>query len=220
MNEEPSVEAAWARITAWLRTHAPATAASLHPPAPARERALAEERTGVLWPEQLRTWFSLHDRWDRDAGAAVLPGWPGPMSLTRALDDRQLRLKIEQDVTADDEDAAEHRAEVAQQEAGQIAGAFLPAFIALDENQSGDALFVDCRRGPRHGCVTEWIDEAFDGAGPVWWSIAQMLSDVADHLEQQTPCRYWRPQVEDGAVRWELDDLWDSTSRCLARAEQ
>ena len=214
------IEASWARITTWLQAHAPATAATLRPAAPAEELARTEESTGVLWPQQLRTWFTLHDGWDRDAWASVLPGWSSPMSLTRSLEERQIWLDVWRDLADDDEDIAARRTEAAQQQAGQVAGVFLPSFVPLDEDQSGDVLFVDCRPGPRHGCVTHWMNHDFDHYGLGWWSIGQMLSDVAEHLEQQTPCRYWRPRVEDGSLRWERDDSSGSTSRCLARAPQ
>ena len=120
-------------------------------------------------------------------------------------------------MAADDEDIVARRIEALGQQAGEVAGVFLPSFIPLDEDQSGEVLFVDCRPGPRQGCVTHWMEHDFDHYGLVWWSIAQMLSDVADHLEQQTPCRYWRPQVEDDALRWELDEDAGSDSHCLAR---
>ena len=214
------METAWARITTWLQTHAPATIGTLRPPAPAEELARAEARTGVAWPEQLRAWFRLHDGWDRDAWASVLPGWSSPMSLVRCLEDWQMQQDIWRDIAADDEDTAERLAGSARQEAGEVAGAFLPFFVPLDEDQSGEVLFVDCRPGSRQGCVTIWMKHDFDHYGLGWWSIAQMLSDVADHLEEQSPCRYWRPQVEDGFLRWELDDSLGSASHCLARAPQ
>ncbi len=217
VSTDTPLETSWVRITTWLLAHAPATAAALHPPASAQDVARAEESTGVVWPQQLRTWFGLHGGWDRDAWAAVLPGWSSPMSLSRSLEEQRTWLEVWEDVAADDEDLVERGVLAMGQHAGEVAGAFLPFFVPLDEDQSGEVLFVDCRPGPRQGCVTHWMKHDFDHYGLGWWSIAQMLSDVADHLQQWTPCRYWRPQVEDGALRWEFDEDADSDSHCLAR---
>jgi cell wall assembly regulator SMI1 len=214
------LEASWTRITTWLQAHAPTTAAALHPPASVQDVARAEESTGVVWPQQLRTWFGLHDGWDRNAWASVLPGWSSPMSLSRSLEERQIWLEVWDDVAADDEEIVERRTEAMGQQAGEVAGVFLPSFVPLDEDQSGEALFVYCRPGLRQGCVTHWMKHDFDYYGLGWWSIGEMLSDVADHLEQQTPCRYWRPQVQDGSLSWVLDEDLGSDSRCLARVSQ
>ena len=217
MNSTAPVTTSWTRIMTWLQTHAPATAQALRPPAPAAELAAAQERTGVSWPSELQEWFGLHDGWERDAWPSILPGWSSPMSLQRCLDDWRMQQEIWADLAGGDEDVAAQLVDAAGEDAGEMAGVFLPSFVPLDEDQSGDVLFVDCRPGPRQGCVTEWMKENFDSAGVGWWSIGQMFSDVADHLENQTACRFWRPQVVDGVLRWDIDESLGSVSRCLAR---
>lgn len=220
VDADTPVETSWTRVSTWLQTHAPATAAALRPPASPEDVSRAEKSTGVVWPQQLRTWFRLHDGWDRDVWASVLPGWSSPMSVERAVEAWQVHQDVMQEIAADHEGSADLLAQGVQDEAGQPAGVFLPSFVPVDEDQSGTYLFVDCRLGPRHGCVTQWDKYEGDGSGSGWWSIAQMLSDVADHLEEQTPCRYWRPRVEDGFLGWKLDASLGSASRCLARSPQ
>lgn len=217
MDSAAQVTASWTRILIWLQTHASATAQALRPPAPAATLLAAQERTGVSWPPELREWFGLHDGWERDAWPSILPGWSSPMSLQRLLDDWQMQQEIWADLAGDDEDIAAQLVEAAGEDAGHVAGVFLPSFVPLDEDQSGDVLFVDCRPGPRQGCVTEWGKENLDSSGVGWWSIGQMLNDVADHLEDRTPCRFWRPQVVDGVLSWNIDESLGSVSRCLAR---
>jgi hypothetical protein len=96
---------------------------------------------------------------------------------------------------------------------------FLPSFIPIATTNAATEVFVDCRPGPRSGCVTEYLREEADRFGVRWGSVGAMLADVADSLENRRRTGHWLPFIEDGRLDWIVadaaeaarhEDDWDS----------
>jgi len=78
------VAESWARVVAWCKEHAPATAEAIRPPAGISALREAEALTGG-WPDDLRTWYALADGTERTPAGYVLPFYcPLPLSAVIA----------------------------------------------------------------------------------------------------------------------------------------
>lgn len=75
----------WDRIEGWLRTHAPAIAAGLNPPASAGEVSATEQFLGVTFPQDVRRAYLRHNGQSRDS-PGMLEGWEW-LSLERIRDE-------------------------------------------------------------------------------------------------------------------------------------
>ena len=95
-------------------------------------------------------------------------------------------------------------AQLEAQPAGTVAGMFLPSFIPIAEDQSGDDMFVDTRSGKLRGCVTELVKGNADTWGPKWPSVTAMLADLAEGLHAGRPVGGWQPVVDHGRLDWEV----------------
>lgn len=181
---------------AWCQDHAPATAAAVRLPAAPAQISAAEQQIGARWPEDLRAWCRIADGTERTSAGYVLPFYR-PLPVVDIVADWHRWQGLAQLVWGD-RDVGEGRA----QEAGTRAGAFLPEFVPIAEDQSGAYRFVDCRAGSLYGCVGEFLKGDADAHGPTWPSVSAMLGDVADALEQNRPSAGWQPQVTDGGLVW------------------
>lgn len=198
--------ASWARIVAWCRDSAPETAAAIRPPAGPSLLAKAEAATTGAWPEDLRAWYRLADGTERTTAGRLLPFYL-PLPLTSVIEHWIMWQRIWADL------AASSRQEVAEwydtayleaEPAGTAAMMFLPSFVPVAEDLCGDDLFVDTRKGPLRGCVTEFVAGDADSWGPRWRSVTAMLAELATGLEQGTAVGGWRPRVENGQLAWDV----------------
>jgi len=88
-------------------------------------------------------------------------------------------------------------------EAGSpFTGEFSPLFIPF-AGLDGNCLFVDLRRGPQHGCVTEWdeVDAAY--GGPRWLSLDAMFVELLAALRSGDEFEGHVPSVVRGELAWE-----------------
>jgi cell wall assembly regulator SMI1 len=168
-----NVDRSWQRILTWLAVHAPAIHAAFREPNGSDlDRARHVMSTDL--PSDLVSWWQAMDGVrDTPGGAATfVPPWFRPYSIAEALDSRESWLSIWP------------RDEVDSGLAGsECRHAWLPDWLPIANNGSGNDLFVDLRPGPLHGCLMEF--DRVDGAEgpPLWPSVAVMLADIADALE-------------------------------------
>jgi cell wall assembly regulator SMI1 len=198
----PELQDSWQRIDAWLRRHAPATSTALSPPDESDVLAL-EAHLGYALPPEARQWFTtVHAPDDLTFAGQILPAQillsarsaQAASSLKRSIWDRP------------DDPIREMVAGTEEQPAGGMAWAWLPSFVPLSADGGGGCYFVDLRKGPATGCVKQFNRD--DGAlhPPVWTNLTALLADVAETLEQERVCEYFRPVVApSGQLDWEFD---------------
>jgi cell wall assembly regulator SMI1 len=209
------IDDVWERITDWLTRHAPVTHGALNAPASADELAAAEQELGFELPAQLRAWWLCNDGVQSGFDGQVLPGYM-PYSVGEMRKSRRGRLEVEERA-GDAELAEDSRRELA----GGMAWSFLPEFIPIAWNGSGDDLVVDLRHGPLRGCVKEYSHEEGALHPPLWTSLAAMLADVARALETGSEiCDDFMPVVQDGVLDWEVDGFGDEKDEVVDAPER
>ncbi|MGF0311894.1 SMI1/KNR4 family protein [Rhodococcus sp. IEGM1428] len=188
-----SVAEQWDRIFQWLRGNLASVSI-----AGATDEQIqdAMRSTGGLWPEELTSFFRLVNGFPRENWVSIFP-MHELFDVDRTVSERQLELDIWGEIDA--EMGAEPQVGTS---AGQYVGTYLPEFIPF-AGADGYLLFVDARRGPLHGCVTEFQKVDADGAGPKWPSLSAMLTDLADSLETGTAFDGHTHFVVDGQLRWQ-----------------
>ncbi|MFI9811291.1 SMI1/KNR4 family protein [Saccharothrix variisporea] len=202
-----SVTDSWARITTWLRAHAPSTFDSLAPPADERDLAALASDVPTPLPDDLATWWRLCDGSGLpDGRTELLPPYFEPCSTKHALEKRRYLVGPAPARTADPVD-----------EAGTRSGAFLKTFVPIAALGNGDHLFVDLRPGRWHGCVHHWSRDDGSQVTPFWDNVADMLTDIANALHTGSPALRsyverarpygirtpsYVPAVEEGCLVW------------------
>ena len=183
----------WERIVAWLRLHAPLTAAEIRPPAADADIAAAQAAVDV--PAELAGWWRLADGCGgRESGSGLLPGGYAPFSVAEALDERRAWLR-----TYDESRDGHLRREPAGSTGDMFA--MLPEFLPLATDGGGWHLLVDLRAGEDRGCVREY--DKYDGHQPlIWRGVGEMLADVATALETGAPVRGHVPEVAGARLGW------------------
>jgi cell wall assembly regulator SMI1 len=194
------VQTSWARIVAWCREHAPATADAMTDRCSEAEIAAAEETIGERFPDDLREFFRVvGGTTDGTYFGSVLPCGYAPMPMAQVLDTWRMMLDIRGSGLT---------------EAGQIAGtqspSWAPQWVPIGGDDCGYHLVVDLRQGEARGCIMEFDKVEGCGFPPQWPSVAAMLGEVADALEGNRVAFGHRPRCEpDGRLFWDLPKgLW------------
>ncbi|WP_432888573.1 hypothetical protein ACQPYH_07975 [Kribbella sp. CA-245084] len=136
------------------------------------------------------------------------------------LRDREMMRRITSSVSPDRELSAE------QDPAGTRSFDWLDAFLPIGDAGTDCNLFVDLREGEHHGCVGTFDNESEGFSIPEWFSIGEMLADVADSLTLGQPALQdhgrrmhaatpfpahppygWSPYIDEGRLRWSLVEL-------------
>ncbi|MBP2474699.1 cell wall assembly regulator SMI1 [Crossiella equi] len=186
----------WGRLWTWLAESAPTTHELLRPGAAPAEVEDLERRLGLTFSAELRQWWTLCDGTVRTDFAEIFPPFYTPHSTRSAFDAREWRRLRWREQWAEPD---------AEPEAGTAARSFHPAWVPIAFDGCGDALVVDLRPGPLHGCVLEWDQERSEVHKPEWSSLAVMLTEVADALESGTPVGHSHPTVTpDGRLDWRI----------------
>ncbi|WP_158847745.1 SMI1/KNR4 family protein [Saccharothrix deserti] len=188
------VDDTWDRIEAWLRTNAPTTDEHLGVPARRAEIPPVATLVGEL-PDDLIAWWRRSCGTTDISAAGLLTGY-APYSIDQAVDCRTMMLRI-----AACEDDAE-LAELSAEPAGSPCRNWLPMWVPIAGDTSGDHLFVDLRPGPERGCVMQWYETEGASMEPKWPDVATMLAEIADALEHGTDIAGVRPEVLDGTIHW------------------
>ncbi|MFE9340627.1 SMI1/KNR4 family protein [Streptomyces sp. NPDC007063] len=170
--------AAWGRVEAWLRAHAPASAALLRPAASAADIATAEAAMGVEFPATLAAWYRIHDGVGEGHGAGFLPSDTVMLPLEEMAD--------------------EYRTHVQDWEREE---GLLPLTGTTGDVWSG--WYVDAREGePSYGCLGQWSVDGGDEPYPAdgGWPLADWLGEIAAALEEGR-CLH-RPDGADDTHDW------------------
>lgn len=187
------LEESWARVTAWLAAHAPASYATLNPPATAAELDACEQVLTVPLPSDLRRLLLVNNgaaELDPDETyhreAAFLPVGHRPLSATElALESRDL-VGIARGIGED-----------------MLGCWWDPEWVLFGRDVAACGMAIDQRPGPRQGAVGE-----FDLGGNMEFtmgaSLAEYLAKVADSIENGTDFCYLRPAVKAGSLDWDV----------------
>ena len=207
--------AAWQRVIAWCAERAPATAAGLHGPADDAALAAMQDELGQVWPADLVALLRVSDGADRSHATSLIPWGFIPSPIDRIRDDWHMMTGIARDV-AREYGNTDDLAAMDTAPAGAGAYLYIPSFVPIAEDTSGDLLFVDLREGEDHGRVGHWSgDDGYHGADHTyksWTSVSHLARTLADALKagRWTPNESGRsdkiPVVTDGILRWEDPD--------------
>ncbi|MDI9918024.1 SMI1/KNR4 family protein [Rhodococcus sp. IEGM 1379] len=194
-----TVSETWERITAWCRHHTPDVLTALADPTPQQDIDAVESLFPHPWPEDLRTFYRLHNGFRSGSWAQILPEHD-LLSLDGIRTLHREHVDLTHELAQEAQFIAEHQPE--RRDAGTPAGVYLESFVPIAE-RDGHLLVCDTRSGPLHGCITEYGRDTADDAGPVWTSLAALLADLATALESETQFRgHWRPTPAHGTLTW------------------
>jgi cell wall assembly regulator SMI1 len=181
------VDQAWQRIERWLRGNAPASYASLDPPAAAKDIAATERFMSVTFPADLAASLRRHDgaRTTDLRAAFSLPPFYVLSSLDRIRANWRTRCAV-------------------LERSGEEPGRWWhPRYVPFAEDFSGDCLVVDQRpEGAGRVGVQSHEDRVFFDGRPS--SVVELLEATATALESGRPYDSARPRVTDGVLDWEL----------------
>lgn len=213
-----TVAESWSSIIQWLEEHLPHALEHLQPPASWSEISTLRTAVDRRLPSDLIAWLSLNNGfgWQADFGR-LLPFLYIPMGIDRMLRDREMLRGISATF------APERPLPGEQAPAGTGSFEWLDAFLPIGDAGTDIHLFVDLREGDQFGCVSTFDAESGGSSVPEWFSITEMLADVADALTLNQPAlqdhgrRYqasirfpdrppsgWRPYIDENRLRWEL----------------
>ena len=186
-----------ARIEAWLAGHAPATLATLRPPAAPGQVVAAEAELGLSFPADLTASLRCHDgaTLDRDTAWTCfeLPPFYRPLSVEDILGHWRTRARVSVAVEAEHGDMSWH---------------WDRGWIPVAAARGADCRFVVGSPGSplfgRLGWAYHADPARFDDTRP---SLALLLQAVAGSLERLAPVDGCGPFVnEHGGLDWEI--LW------------
>ncbi|MGD3109434.1 SMI1/KNR4 family protein [Streptomyces sp. YGL11-2] len=177
-----SVSTTWSRVRQLLEDRAPASARCLRPPASREQIDSAQRTMGLVFPECLVELLSLTGGVEPDPRAGLLlPPMYLPVSLLRATELWRRKLEISGDSPSNNESTA-----------GAAIQGYSKYFFPVGDDTTGDLLVVDLRPGDLHGCIVAWGNVDGHFGSPVWGSVVEMWSDVADALETGSPAGSYR----------------------------
>ena len=185
-----AVEEAWARIEAWLARQAPRSFATLLDGADPSAIVKAETAVGLPFPSDLVASLRRHDGADdMDPASRWLPGGHSLLPVDEIVRRHAMLTEI-----------------LADLDSFMVGHWWHPLWVPFGEHIAGDCLFVDQQPGPGQGGVREFMheDQATKAEFP---SFGEYLVAIAGAVEQRVPIRYYRPDVEDGALVWRIEGL-------------
>lgn len=187
------IEQAWERVTRWLASHAPASHATLRPPAASSEIDACERALGMALPADHKRLllvtngaaeFDESNTYQR--GAAFLPGDHLLLSAKEVGQHTTSLREIADGLGEDMIDCWWH-----------------PEWVLFGRHVAADGLAIDQRPGPEQGRVGEFMHEggtSFDMAP----SLRDFIARMADCLETGADFLHYRPVVIDGRLEWEV----------------
>ncbi|MCF2534062.1 SMI1/KNR4 family protein [Yinghuangia soli] len=177
-----SVAESWARIDAWLATHAPRSYAELNPPASQSAIAEAENRTGLRFPDDLRASLAIHNG---DSSAVGLL----PCGILYSTD--AIACYAESRVRGIDGDS-------------ELELWWQPTWIPFSGLPT-DHHFIETAPGFWYGHIG-WAHHTELGVFTGWPSLGTWLHAVADTLESHGPDYFPLMELpvltDDGCIEW------------------
>lgn len=222
----------WTGIANWLDVNAPATARTIRVPAQEALIRSFVEGAPNGWPNDLSALYHLVDGAELSTAGCVFPNYR-PLPLEEAEKTRQMMLDIwaqvgeEANAVFKRERKSPHYlnlraareaydgaptpephkpydpAGAEAEEAGIQASMFISSFLPVADDNSGDFLFVDLRKGRQHGCVSEYFKEEADWRPAIWPSIDALLEETLTSLRTGRPAFSFMPSVMNGSLIWE-----------------
>ncbi|MCO5993743.1 SMI1/KNR4 family protein [Actinoallomurus rhizosphaericola] len=177
----------WHRIETWLRAHAPATYATLGPPADPRRIAAVQSRLGVRFPDDVVVSLLRHDGVRQgDRAAFEVPLMYRPLSLARIESTWRMLCGIVRDM-------------------GDPSGTWWSGrLVPVGEDGTGVTLVADPAHGDRVGVADDEQGLIFDSREG-WPSYLALLQATATSLESGRPVRDSHPRVDgSGALDWDF----------------
>jgi hypothetical protein len=168
------IDAAWARIEAWLAKKPPSDAAALGRPASNAQIDALQRRMGVAFPGDLVASLRRHN-----GGEFALPPFYSSMSLDEIRRDRELNCSVYED-------------------AGEP-GIWLAGYVPFGAAPDGGSLLLDA--GGRVGEHFAEDGTHFEGWPD---SLAGLLTGIAGSLETGRKYLDSLPYVEGGRLDWAL----------------
>ncbi|MFI5893713.1 SMI1/KNR4 family protein [Actinoplanes sp. NPDC051513] len=191
------MQSSWRMIFGWFAQHHPDVCGEFRGPADEKDIEAVEQATGRSLPTDQLAWWRLCDGTERYGPVPLhVPVAWAPASTALALDSHRSLTN----------DLARYWPDLMEQDS-EPAGTstdipWLPSWLPIAHDLGGNYLFLDLREGPAHGCVgVQYNDDAFTGE-PAWWSVADMLADVADALTNDTDINGWYAEAANGHIRW------------------
>lgn len=196
MDEVLSVTDSWSRIERWLAEYAPVSYGQLNPPAKNSMIAEAERVLGVRFPPSLVALLGLRNgttEW-RDGsyvlGVRFLPGDYRLLPIDEIV--RSSRMLTEIIL----------RSEEKNPDINQVGWWWHPSWVPFAGAVWGGHLFTD-QRDSEEGRVGEFVKD--DEARLARWpSLSAMLTEIADALDAGSDIGYYRPQVVNSGLDWEI----------------
>lgn len=181
----PTIDQSWERIERWLANHAPATLASLNPPASADELAQAETALGRPLPEELTASLRRHNGTDehRRTGRFALAEYM-LLSTSQIVARWQMMEQLLADNPHWDRDAH-----------------WRSHWVPFAESVSAATLYLD--QPADHPEATVGTLTHGDFPRPrTWPSYSALLDQTAHAIETGTALDRLRPTVRDGELWW------------------
>lgn len=184
-------------IMRWIEENCPDERPAFRGPAAEEDLRTVERATGRPLPADQLAWWRLSDGTeDRGPSPLLIPVVWTPTSVAYALQRHRLLTDQLSRYFPD-------LLELDNQPAGTAADIpWLPSWLPVAHDIGGSHLFLDLRDGPEHGCVGKMHKEEICFVAPVWWSVTDMLAEVADALVNGTDIDGWHAEVEDGSLHW------------------
>ena len=175
----------WNRIETWLRAHAPATYATLGPPADPRRLAATQARLGVRFPDDVAVSLLRHNGVRQEGKAAFrVPMMFWPMSLDRIESTWRSLCGIVRDGGDTSRDW------------------WYGKLVPIGDDGTGVTLVADPEHAGRVGNADDEEGLMFDSEEG-WPSYLALLRATAASLESGRPVRYSYPQADgSGALHW------------------
>lgn len=173
MAESVQLKSAWLRVLRWLEVGAPASRATLGPPASAQQVSGAARTMDVVFPEDLVALLRLNNgARNTEAGAFLFSG--------------EHLLSVEEMVRL-------YRGLCGQLDTEELIGIWWhPLWVPFAaSHDTVGCLFVDTRPGPGFGSVGKFFHES-GGENEMWPSLAEFIDDMAGAIEDT---RAMRPNI-------------------------
>ncbi|GAB3733200.1 hypothetical protein GCM10027598_57610 [Amycolatopsis oliviviridis] len=182
------VNAAWDRVERWLKAKAPATAATLRPPATIARITEAQRQSGVAFPAELVASLLRHDGVSDTSESFDLPPFHQPASAETVEREAKVMCEV---LTSSGLD-------------GNVGSWWHGRFVPIAVDGGGNGLFLDQRTGT--GRLGEWDHEGSVSSGRWPPTLTELLEQTATALETGGPViDGYRPVVtEKRALDWDI----------------
>ncbi len=195
------IEESWTRVTAWLAANAPASYATLNPPATAAELDACERDLGLALPAELRRLLLINNgaaEFDADEvyhpQAAFLPGDHRLLAAAEVAELSQMLVEILADL---DDDI-------------MVGSWWHPQWVLFGSHVAADGMVIDQHPGPDQGAVGEYMHEG-GTEFTLGVSLGDYLAQLVDSIEHGTDFHIYRPCLVDGGLEWDVITGQDET---------